>query len=97
MVTHEELVAHYAMALHHWRAHALVREHAAGVGLNRRMYCELFATRHLDVSDWTSGTKLDGNQAYDDALRGHNPVSAGAKSGQCWPTLRSLAGDGTAA
>jgi hypothetical protein len=69
MVTHETLVTHYAMALEHWDRHAMVREHAEQVGLNRRMYCEFFATRHLDATTWTNGTGLDGNRAYDDALR----------------------------
>ncbi len=69
MVTHDALVAHYQLALHHGGAYAAVREHAARVGLSRRMYCELFATRHLDASAWTNGTELDGNRAYDDALR----------------------------
>lgn len=69
MVTHDALVAHYRLALHHWGANAAVREYAARVGLNRRMYCELFATRHLDASAWTNGTELDGNRAYDAALR----------------------------
>lgn len=86
MVTHKALVAHYSMALHHWRAHPAVREHATRVGLNRRMYCELFATRHLDASAWTSGTELDGNQAYDQALRHHSLSVLGQGPGSPTPT-----------
>ncbi len=69
MVTFETLVAHYLRALRYWEGQTRVRALGATVGLNRRMYCELFATRHLDATTWTSGIGLNGNAAYDEALR----------------------------
>ncbi len=69
MVTFETLVAHYLRALRHWEGQTRVRALGATVGLNRRMYCEFFAARHLNATTWTSGSGLNGNAAYDEALR----------------------------
>ena len=68
MVTHERLVEHYYRAVRHWEDRPAVQELCASVGLNRRSYAELFASRHLDATTWTTGTGLSGNAAYDDAL-----------------------------
>lgn len=68
MVTHERLVQHYLCALRHWEAHPAVRDVCAEVDLNRRGYCELFASRHLDATTWTAGGALSGNAAYADAV-----------------------------
>ena len=68
MVTHEQLVGHYFHALRHWERHPAVRELCESIGLSRRLYAELCASRQLDAMAWTTGRGLSGNAAYDDAL-----------------------------
>lgn len=81
MVTHGQLVRYYLLALRHWEAHPAVRELCAGIDLGRRGYCELFASRHLDATAWTTGGALSGNAAYDDAvaLLSHSGRGGGAR------------------
>lgn len=69
MVTHEQLVQYYLHALRHWEANPAVRTLCAAVDLGRRGYAELFATRHLDATAWTTGKGVSGNRAYDDAVK----------------------------
>ena len=69
MVTHEQLVQYYLHALRHWEANPAVRTLCASVDLGRRGYAELFATRHLDATAWTTGKGLSGNRAYADAVK----------------------------
>ena len=68
MVTHQQLVRYYLHALRHWERHPAVRELCESIGLSRRLYAELVASRHLDATAWTTGRGLSGNAAYDDAL-----------------------------
>ena len=68
MVTHEGLVEHYLHALRHWERYPAVQELCESVGLSRRLYAELCASRQLDATAWTTGKGLSGNAAYDDAL-----------------------------
>jgi hypothetical protein len=68
MVTHQQLVGHYLQALRHWERHPAVRELCESIGLSRRLYAELCASRQLDAMAWTTGRGLSGNAAYDDAL-----------------------------
>ena len=68
MVTHEGLVGHYLHALRHWERYPAVQELCESIGLSRRLYAELCASRQLDATAWTTGKGLSGNAAYDDAL-----------------------------
>ena len=68
MVTHERLVRHYLHALRFWERHPAVQELCESIGLSRRLYAELCASRELDARAWTTGRGLSGNVAYDDAL-----------------------------
>ncbi len=68
MVTHEGLVGHYLHALRHWERHPAVQELCESIGLSRRLYAELCASRQLEAKAWTTGKGLSGNAAYDDAL-----------------------------
>ncbi len=68
MVMHEGLVGHYLHALRHWERYPAVQELCESIGLSRRLYAELCASRQLDATAWTTGKGLSGNAAYDDAL-----------------------------
>ena len=68
MVTHKGLVGHYLHALRHWERYPAVQELCESIGLSRRLYAELCASRQLDATAWTTGKGLSGNAAYDDAL-----------------------------
>ncbi len=78
MVTHEGLVGHYLHALRHWERYPAVQALCESIGLSRRLYAELCASRQLDATAWTTGKGLSGNAAYDDALAllaAPNPVA----------------------